>query len=214
MAELDLIPIRYHRRRRFLTRVAQAGAVAVASLVGLLGARVVIAERIALRSLAIEQMRVEHARAEHDRNERARLEAERERLVQRLAVLDGLRGGIAAKQMFAVVDAALDEDVWFSSLRFQRAGEIVEEEPEAVHTGYFIILPQENPSAPRRAWRLETHMEIEAEAADHSALAGFVRRLSERPEIESARILNTQIQQAGAGGRVRFELAVLVRSRS
>jgi hypothetical protein len=56
-------------------------------------------------------------------------------------------------------------------------------------------------------------MEISGEASDHSALARFVRRLGERSEIESARILNTQVRQLGGAELVEFELAVVVRSK-
>ena len=214
MSELDLIPARYQRRLSFLARVRQVGTGVLVTLAALLGTRLVLDHRIAERGRQLEGLRVERARAEHERGERARLDSERRELGQRIAVLEGLRGGIAAKDMFAVVDDALDSNVWFRSWSFLREGEIVDQEPEAVETGYFIVLPPETTDAPRRAWRLRTHMEILAEAADHSALAGFVRRLSERPEIESARILNTQSPRSGAGGRVQFELAVVVRSRS
>jgi hypothetical protein len=115
--------------------------------------------------------------------------------------------------MFEVVDNALDERVWFRRWDFRRAGEIVETEKRGVETGYFIVLPKENPEDPPRAWRLQTHMEILAEAEDHSALGSFVRRLSQRPEIESARILNTKTRSAGDSARVEFELAIVVRSQ-
>lgn len=214
MTDLDLIPARYQRRRSFHTRVGQVGMGVMGMLVLLIGARRALDHQIAARVQELEEIRFERAQAEHDRSERARIDGERRQIAQNLAVLEGLRGGIAAKKMFAVVDDALDENIWFRSFSFRREGEIVEGAPEEVATGYFIVIPREGADAPSRAWRLQTHMEILAEASDHSALAGFVRRLSERPEVEHARILSTQSSQAGDGGRVQFELAVVVRSQS
>ena len=170
--------------------------------------------RIEIYDHELQELRTEHARAEQQLKQLTELRSSRDALDQRVSLLEGLRGGVAAKQMFTIVDDAMEENIWFRQWSFRRAGEVVDEEPDAVETGYFIVLPQESKDGPRRAWRLETHMEILAEAADHSALARFVRRLAQRPEIESARILNTQNQGEAASGRVEFELAVLVRSRS
>ncbi len=214
MADLDLIPARYHRRRSFQARVTQVGSGTLAILILLLLTRLFLDRQIVEGGRQLEGLQAERARAEHERIERARIGLERQDLAQKLAVLEGLRGGMAAKDMFAVVDSALDESIWFRSFRFRREGEIVDQEPEAVATGYFVVIPAEVEGAPSRSWRLRTHMEILAEASDHSSLAGFVRRLSERPEVERARILKTQTSLSGDGGRVQFEVAVIVGGRS
>lgn len=150
-------------------------------------------------------------RAEHEAARFAALTTQHESIVKQLEVLDGLRGGMAAIRMFEVVDEALDAGIRFKSWDFRRAGEIVDEPTGPVTAGYFIILPQESPNAPKRAWRQETHMEFLAQADTHSALAGFVERLSHRPEVENARIVNTRAE-SGDAGRIDFELAVVVRS--
>lgn len=212
MSEIDLVPVRYHRRRslqRGVNRVLVACALVVFSMVGL---RALLVHRIALYDQEIEKIQQETARAEHEQRRVQALTSEHEVLSQRLAVLGSLRGRIAAKQMFRVVDDALDQAIWFRRFSFRRAGEIVDDERKAVETGYFIVLPQEAPDQPRRTWRFHTHMEITAEAENHSALAGFVRRLSQQPEIESARILNTQVRKGVDAAGVEFDLAVVVRS--
>lgn len=212
MTEIDLVPPRYHRSQMIRRWLLRSGIVYLGVLLTVLAARVVIASRTSDFDREIESLQVERARAELEQRRRTELDSEKRLLEQRLLVLDGLRGGIAAKRMFSVVDESLDESVWFRRWKFLRAGEIVDEGPGAVETGYFIVLPQESKDAPRRAWRLQTHMEILAQASDHAALASFVRELSKQPEIESARILNTKVRRRETSGRVDFELAVSVRS--
>jgi hypothetical protein len=57
-------------------------------------------------------------------------------------------------------------------------------------------------------------MELTAQARDHSALAGFVRRLGEQEEIESVRVLNTEVRSVSASEVVDFELAIVVQGRA
>lgn len=213
MADLDLIPVRYKERRNagiwFFRMVCGYGLIFVL----LAGTQVYLKRAIADSDREIAVLNSEQAQIQAAATQKASLESRVQRLEQHVEVLDGLRGGISSKKMFEIVDAALDERVWFRRWDFRRAGEIVDEERKGVETGYFIVLPKENPDDPPRAWRLETHMEIVAEAENHSALSRFVRRLSQRPEIETARILNTQTRADGDGARVDFELAIVVRSR-
>jgi Tfp pilus assembly protein PilN len=212
MFELDLVPVHYHRRRRMQNSLLRLALVYLVAVILLFGGRLAIDRSIARHGQEIETLRIERARAEQELQRLTELRKDREALAQRVSLLEGLRGGVAAKQMFTVVDDALEEEIWFRNWSFRRAGEVVDGEPQAVETGYFIVLPQESKDAPPRAWRFQTHMEIMAESSNHSSLARFVRRLSQQQEIESARILNTQSQGDAASGRVEFELAVLVRS--
>ncbi|MFK7896608.1 MAG: PilN domain-containing protein [Myxococcota bacterium] len=213
MADLDLVPVRYQGRRRARTWFLRMVVGYALILVALIGFQSYLKAGIAESDREMAALEIEQARLQAQANEKAALETDVRRLEQHLKVLDGLRGGISSKKMFEVVDAALDDRVWFRSWDFRRAGEIVDTKPQGVEKGYFILLPKENPEDPERTWRLETHMEIMAEAKNHSALGSFVRRLSQRPEIETARILNTQTTARGDDTRVNFELAVVVRSR-
>jgi len=212
MSEIDLVPVPYRRRRAFRGWLARAGTLYIAVAVLLAGLRLALGSWASAYDREIESLRVERARIEQEQRELTRLGGEQQALGQRLAVLEGLRGGVAAKEMFQVIDDSLDEEVWFRAWSFRRAGEIVDDERKAVETGYFIVLPQEAPDQPQKTWQFHTHMEINAEAEDHSALAGFVRRLAQKPEIDSARILTTKARPQDAAGGVEFELAVVVRS--
>lgn len=212
MSEIDLIPPRYKRRMQLRRWLVRAGVVYGVVACSMFGVRSALSHQVGEQKRQIENLQFEQQRIELEQRRVQELETQKEGLARRLAVLEGLRGGVAAKGMFAVIDRALGPDVWFRSWAFRRAGEIVNEEPGTVRTGYFIVLPKESENEPPRAWRFETHMEITAEAHDHSALASFVRQLAEQPEIESARILNTRIRRQVDGDRVEFELAITVRS--
>jgi hypothetical protein len=140
------------------------------------------------------------------------LEFERSDLERQLAILSGLRGGAAAKQTLLAVDRALNGNVWFVSWSFRRTGELVDEAPETVNTGYFIVVPAESRDEPERAWRLRSHMEIRAQAASHSALASFVRQLVDQPEVEDVKVVNTRVHRYTNAQVVSFELAVVIKS--
>lgn len=210
MAEIDLVPPRYRRWLMLRSWGLRLAVVYLVVAVGVGAARAVLAARTSGFDREIESLEVERARVEEERRRREGLAAEEQRLRQHLRVLDGLRGGLTAKQMFLVIDESLNEGVYFRRWEFRRAGEIVERPPQAVDTGYFIVLPKDDPAGPERAWRLRTHMEILAQADDHADLAGFVGRLSRQPSIESARILNTRKQRGQGASRVDFELALVV----
>ena len=212
MREVDLVPPRYHRRRRARRWLLGLIIVSTVASAGIVGIRGLLVHRVLEYGRELETFEDAHARARLDEQELQRLRDEKATVGQRLAVLSGLRGGIAAKRMFQVVDDSLDANIWFRHWNFRRAGEIVNHEPKAVTTGYFIVLPRENSDEPERTWQFHTHMEITAAAESHSALAGFVRRLSRKPEIESARILNTKVRRNSKSDAVEFELAVVVRS--
>lgn len=212
MSELDLVPPRYRRRRKAIDLTRSMGVLYVAVCLFVVGLRFVLDQQVSRHGEEIEAMRAKQADAERAQAEYALLEGEKEDLDDRIRALEGLRGGVAAIRMFSLVDAALSEDIWFKQWSFRRAGETVEAESTAVETGYFILLPRTDDDSPRRAWRMHTHMEIIAEASDHGALAAFVHRLSRQPQIESVRILSTRGQRESDGGRVAFELALLVRS--
>jgi 16S rRNA G527 N7-methylase RsmG len=55
-------------------------------------------------------------------------------------------------------------------------------------------------------------MEIRAQAADHSALASFVRELVEQPEVEDVKVVNTRVHRYTSAQVVSFELAVVIKS--
>lgn len=131
---------------------------------------------------------------------------------RQLSLLTGLRSGAAAPAMFRTIDNALaGNEVWFLDWGFQRAGHAVENKPETVNTGYFIVVTDDDGSG-EEAWMIETHMTIKGQAKDHAALSRFVRKLFEQPEIQDVRILNTS--RLSDEKIVNFDLAVTVNSGS
>lgn len=141
-----------------------------------------------------------------------RLAGDKQALEQQLALLNSLRSGAAAPQMFSTIDRAMsDGDVWFDNWEFRRAGSTVERKEQTSSNGYFIILPASNDPTTETAWKIETHMTIKGQARDHSALSRFVRRLYEQPEIHNIKILNTST--AANTKAVDFNLAVIVNTQ-
>ncbi len=212
MHDLDLIPADYRQLlqlQRWLIRLGLSALliVGVAS-----DSRVALAVGIRSQEQAVEQLRAAEALSLDRRARLATLRSQREELGSRLGVLEGLRGGAPARQMLLAVDRAFGPDLWLLEWDFRRAGELVEKQPETEHAGYFVVVPASAEDERPRAWRLDTHMEMRGRALHHAALAGFVRRLVEQPEILDVRILNTQARQYTSRQVVDFDLAVVVRS--
>jgi len=213
MAELDLVPSEYRRAlwlRRWLRTLA---VVEVALLLGLLTARVAVDAAASSRRRAIEEIHTAEQRVQAQRGQLEQLRGQQQVAERHLAILSGLRGGLSSDAVFLAVDRSFQDGIWFLDWTFRRAGQLVDDDPKAVQTGYFLVVPleQEGHDA-KRAWRLETHMEIRGQALDHTTLARFVDRLLDEPRIEAVRIVNTQSRAAAAVPVLDFELAVLVRT--
>ena len=99
-----------------------------------------------------------------------------------------------------------------SGNKFKRAGEVVEQAPQTVNTGYFIVVPAGEGRKKAETWRIDTHMTIRGEARDHAALSRFVRRLVDQPEIQDARVIRTAARTQSGTRVVSFEMAVIVHS--
>lgn len=214
MNEIDLVPGHYRRLQRVrstLHRLALAVAL-VAVLAG--GARAGLRYAIETEQGELSRLRTVRSGLLSQKARIQQLELERGGLERELAILEQLRGGVAARETLLAVDRALNGNVWFQSWAFRRAGEWSEEEPESTQTGYFIVVPPEARDGTERAWRLDSHMEIHAQAADHSALAAFVRALVEQPEVSDVRVVSTRVHRYTSGQVVSFELAVVLRNRA
>ena len=149
------------------------------------------------------------------RNLLQNLQKDHSKLLTKRRVLEKLRGGELAKNMFVTFDRALDgNDVWFKKWRFDRAGSKTNEIPKGINTGYFIVIPKSNSNNKTgEAWKIQTRMEVDGGARDHEALARFVRRLLQQPQIGEVRILNTRQQAHADITVVSFKLSIIVNSR-
>ena len=151
----------------------------------------------------------------HQRGILQELEKDHDLLNKKRGVLEKLRGGALAEDMFVNIDRALNgKRIWFKNWKFIRAGSKTSEQPKGVNTGYFIVIPEGDRSNQKEneAWRIQTHMEVSGQATDHEALSSFVRRILQQPQIGDVRILNTQQQAIADKTVVDFKLVIMVNS--
>ena len=149
-----------------------------------------------------------------NRRQLEQLNQQKSDLQQQLDLLGGLRSGASAEQMFLMLDRALPgSDVWLTNWKFRRAGTPVDAGQQAVNTGYFIVIPADNPNRPAETWQIETHMTIQGQALDHSAMSRFVLNLTQQPEIENVRIVNTRSNQGKQIKLVDFSLDIVVSAK-
>ena len=214
MTDIDLIPSSYRRARGVRTTAIRFGVAYGILAAILIAAKLGLSFGIDARASELERLRADKDSVLQKLTSIDALEGEHKALNRQLALLERLRGGPATRAVFTAMDAALAGDVWFTGWTFMREGEFVETEPTAVETGYFLILPEGGPTDRARAWRMKTHMEIEASALDHSALARFVARLAGQPIIGDVKVLNTRSRREAATSVVDFEIAVVLRDPS
>jgi len=146
-----------------------------------------------------------------NRRQLGQLKQDKVDLQQQLNLLSGLRSGASAEKMFLMLDRALPgPEVWLTNWKFRRAGTQVENTPETVNTGYFIVIPAGSSSRKEETWKIETHMNIQGQALDHSAMSEFVLNLTQQPEIENVRIVNTRLNKSRREKLVDFSLDIIV----
>ena len=149
-----------------------------------------------------------------NRRQLEQLTQQKSDLQQQLDLLGGLRSGASAEQMFLMIDRALPgPDVWLTNWKFRRAGTPIDQRQQAVSTGYFIVIPADNQNRPAETWQIETHMTIQGQALDHSAMSRFVLNLTQQPEIENVSIVNTRSNQGKRVRLVDFSLDIVVSAR-
>jgi hypothetical protein len=161
-----------------------------------------------------EQIRVFQSQREISDSNRQRLKQlnqEKRDLQQQLSLLDGLRSGASAEQMFVTIDRALPgPKVWLTNWRFRRAGTRVDAEDNTVSTGYFVVVPAGSESSEEETWKIETKMEIQGQALDHVAMSQFVLNLTQQPEIENVRIVSSRQMTVNQAKLVEFGLDIVV----
>ena len=197
MNEIDLFPEDLRQRltyRRWLKRAALIAGLASVVIFAAFGALKQVNQQLADNIESIQSQR-EISNANRKRLET--LTQRRDGLQQQLDLLSGLRSGASAEQMFVMLDRALPgPEVWLTNWKFRRAGTQVDTDQEAVSTGYFIVIPSGSEAREEETWRIETQMNIQGQALDHSAISEFVLNLTRQPEIETVRIVNTRLGRA------------------
>ena len=135
------------------------------------------------------------------------LREEKNELNYQWALLSGLRSAVDAEDLFVVIDAAIQGvDIWFSSMKFQRA-ELEVEKENLVNTGYFLIV---TPGDEKQSLAIGTKMLISGEASNHSTLSSFVNNLLDQSEILDAKVLETSSNKNNKSRSVKFNLAITV----
>jgi len=215
MNEIDLFPEDLRRRLLFTRWFKLTGyAILVLSLV-------FVAAFLALRKAnatidgEIRYFQSQREITNANRQQLEQLNQQKKDLQQQLGLLRGLRSGASAEQMFVMIDRALPgPDVWLTNWKFRRAGTPVDERQQAVSTGYFIVIPADNQSKQEETWKIETNMSIQGQALDHVAMSKFVLNLTQQPEIENVRIVNSRQTTLNRVKLVDFNLDIVVSARS
>jgi len=211
MNEIDLFPDELRRQLMFTRWFKRAAFILVgvtlvigAAFAGLRQANSKIEEQI-------QYFQDQRDITNTNRQQLGQLKQEKVDLQQQLNLLSGLRSGASAEKMFLMLDRALPgPEVWLTNWKFRRAGSQVENTQETVNTGYFIVIPAGSSSRKEETWKIETHMNIQGQALDHSAMSEFVLNLTQQPEIENVRIVSTRLNQSKREKMVDFSLDIIV----
>jgi len=212
---MDLVPADYRRYIQQLQLLHRWGLFTL----------VIIAVSVSI-SLGLKYMASEYQKeivvlekkkaiSSHQRGILQDLEKDRSLLTKKHRILEKLRGGALAEDMFVNIDRALNgKNIWFKNWKFIRAGSKTSEKPRGVNTGYFIVIPESDRAnqKEKEAWQIQTHMEVSGQATDHEALSSFVHRVLQQPQIGDVRILNTQQQVNMDKTVVDFKLVIMVNS--
>ncbi len=214
MHDVDLIPSDYRLRRELITLLRQYGMLAgIILLIGLTATGILAFMNQSL-SDRISQLQGEQAISDQQRIQLEALRGSRDRSKRQLELLTQLRSGTSAREIFVTLDRALESDrVWFRKWTFKRAMEALDEaqiqlRQQLQEQGFLIIIPVGQTD--QEYWEIRTHMTVDGEARDHSALSEFVARLFAQPAIEDVKVLQTSRQATLQGAFVKFQLAIVV----
>jgi len=209
---IDLIPEDYRtgviRRKRLRTY----GWVVAVFCSFIVIASLLLAKQSAKLKLDTQRLRTGLALNTLHQEQLATLDDRLSVLNQEWVVLQSLRSGAAAEDLFVVIDNALPgTDVWFDRWMFRRAGVVTSNGSTNVNAGY-LILASDDSNARDADWEVETHMNIAGQAKDHAALSRFVRGLYDQPQIQEVKLNQTRIREYSNRTVVDFELAVVLLS--
>lgn len=213
---MNLIPEDYKRYLQQLYILQRWGFVMIIFVVLSVSISISLNNRADEYQKEIVLLEKQKAISSQQRSQLQSLGKDRKKLVEKHSVLEKLRGGALAENMFVTIDRALEGNkVWFKSWRFDRAGSRTSEAPKGVNTGYFIVIPENERSNKKvnEAWKIQTHMEVDGAARDHEALSSFVRRLLQQAQIADVKILNTRQSTYADKTVVDFKLVITVNSR-
>ncbi len=210
MRDIDLIPASYRKQQAHKRQLIRAGSVLGTVVLVCVGGRLGLAYLTEQINTEIDTLQVQQTMTTQQRDQLAALQAQRKDSAQQLRLLQGLRSGTAAENLFRIIDRVLiPNEVWFQIWEFRRAG-VVQGGGSKAQPGYFVITT-DNASV-SEPWHVETHMKIAGQARDHVALSEFVQRLVQHPAIRDVRVRNTALRRFTLETVVDFDLAIVIDS--
>lgn len=213
MNEIDLFPDELRKKFLFIRWFKFTGYSIVLTSVILVGAFFLVRQANEKIDQEIQYFQAQRQITSANRKQFEQLNLQKKNLLQELNLLTGLRSGASAEQMFVTIDRALPgPEVWITSWKFRRAGTPVVDKTETVNTGYFIVIPQGSKNRKQEFWKIETKMKLQGQAMDHVAMSKFVLNLTQQPEIENVRIMNTRLTRVNQVKVVDFSLDIVVSS--
>jgi hypothetical protein len=214
VADIDLIPAAYLKRRLVERQVRRFLIVAIvmAALVG--GARVALNRALASETATVARLQraVEiysqtEARADGFRLQRKIAET-------RLTQLDELRGRDRLKVLLQAVDTAYSPSIWLDELRYlRRENAPAAATPVTAAGSTLLVIPKDNPAAAANRRNFEQRVEIVGHAIDHTRLADFMRTLSSQPGIADVRLLDTGLRSYTNTQVIDLSLTLLIEDR-
>ena len=212
MADIDMIPRSYREGLRVRRTVGAYGAALAAVLVLGSGASAVLHWRLAVETPRLEAARTASAQAGTLRAQLVSAQARKDALADNVDALGALRGAGEAGKLAAVFDAALNEKVWFETLRFVRTQEALQAAPPAPLPAGTV--QGRAASGATQAWRLGSQVEIAGGALDSAAMSAFLTALAADPALADVRFLNSRSAAEDEGGVIHFNAAAsLVKTR-
>lgn len=139
-----------------------------------------------------------------------RLNQTRDDLQKRLDLFRALRGGPAVEQLFVVIDRAINQNVWLTTLEFLRSGMKPATNKKEVNTGYFIVVPKGSQALKKEEWQNLEHMKLNGQAKTFADLAEFIKDFANQPDIVDVKVQQTRLHESGATKSVEFSLIVVL----
>jgi Tfp pilus assembly protein PilN len=209
MADINMIPRSYRegvRVRRTLT--AYGAALALLVVVGG-GSAAVLRWRLAVETPRLDQARASSTQVAALRAQLDLAQQRKDALLGDVGALAAIRGTGEVAALASVLEQARDDDVWFGRLRFSRTREQLPALPDAPAPDIVVARVPAPAGAPdtQQAWRLGSHVEIDGEALDHSAMTSFLGRITADPALTSVRFLNSSAATATESKVVAFGIA-------
>jgi len=209
---IDLIPTEYREGLLRRSRLRTAAWALIAACMLIVLASFTLAKESTKLRLETEKLRTGFALNALHQEQLVTMDTRLTELNEEWMLLQGLRSGAAAEDLFVIIDQALPgTDVWFQKWKFRRAGVVAPDNTRTVDTGYLLLVSNSAEVADTQ-WQVETHMNIVGQARDHAALSRFVRGLYGHSEIQEVKLNQTRVREYANTTVVDFELAIILHS--